>query len=353
MASRSRTSFAVFTLFAASCAPSAESEPADAGTTSTDTTALDNPERGWYSRKDIVVDRDFATAARVVHSYVRLVADRPASGSDRISRPDVRAGLVTRPRRLQHGSLAELAAMHFTYLNQDFHPDAVQAFKNGGCFDEISRRLGYRLWVKTADIPDSAPAGSTFQFRFVVQNDGFAAPLYDRPVYVVFDSGSGQPRKVALSGLAPTSGQPGETTVSVPFTIPSDLTTGPYRFALLAVRQDRRSPAPGRIRNPICERRHRHFLLGRGQGLQRPPAGSSDFPLDMNGSRGGRIGSVGASTSGSDHCPTIVRSREWRMGNARRWAVWCVPHVTYGLIGRYLWVRPILFAGSIRKFSGS
>jgi hypothetical protein len=129
-------------------------------------------------------------------------------------------------------ALAELAAMHFTYLNIDFHREAVQAFKSGGCFDEISRRLGYRLWIKTADFPDIATAGSTFQFRFVVQNDGFAAPLYDRPIYVVFDAGSGQPRKVALPGAAPTSWQPGETAISVPFTIPSDLTPGQYRFAL-------------------------------------------------------------------------------------------------------------------------
>ena len=129
-------------------------------------------------------------------------------------------------------ALAELAAMHFTYLNADYHPDAVQAFKSGGCFDEISRRLGYRVWIKTADFPDSAPAGSTFQLRFVVQNDGFAAPLYDRPVYVVFDAGSGLPRKVALPNVAPTSWQPGETAVSVLFTIPSDLTSGQYRFAL-------------------------------------------------------------------------------------------------------------------------
>jgi hypothetical protein len=69
-------------------------------------------------------------------------------------------------------------------------------------------------------------------FRVIVQNDGFAAPLYDRPVYVVFDAGSGQPRKVAPLGVAPISWQPGETTVSVPFTIPSDLPSGQYRFAL-------------------------------------------------------------------------------------------------------------------------
>jgi hypothetical protein len=82
------------------------------------------------------------------------------------------------------------------------------------------------------DAEHRALALGSFQFRFVVQNDGFAAPLYDRPVYVVFDAGSGQPRKVALAALAPTSWQPGETTVSVPFTIPSDLTSGQYRFAL-------------------------------------------------------------------------------------------------------------------------
>jgi hypothetical protein len=129
-------------------------------------------------------------------------------------------------------ALAELAAMHFTYLNSEYHPDAVQALKSGGCFDEISRGLGYRLWIKIADFPDSATAGSTFQFRFVVQNDGFAAPLYDRPVYVVFDAGSGEPRKVALPAVALTSWQPGETTISVPFTVPSDMTPGQYRFAL-------------------------------------------------------------------------------------------------------------------------
>jgi hypothetical protein len=69
-------------------------------------------------------------------------------------------------------ALAELAAMHFTYLNDDFHPDALQAFKDGGCFDEINRRLGYRLWVKTADFPTAPPQAARSNFGSLCKTTG-------------------------------------------------------------------------------------------------------------------------------------------------------------------------------------
>ena len=59
-------------------------------TCQTDGAALDNPERGWYSRKDIVIDRDFATAARIpgaghsrihAHRWVYWGWDIPHTGA--------------------------------------------------------------------------------------------------------------------------------------------------------------------------------------------------------------------------------------------------------------------------------
>jgi hypothetical protein len=79
----------------------------------TDTTALDNPERGWYSRRDIVVDRDFATAARIVHSYVRL--DSYKAGTDIGATDPVATGMQAGLQRLREQGRKTILRFAYNY----------------------------------------------------------------------------------------------------------------------------------------------------------------------------------------------------------------------------------------------
>ncbi len=42
-------------------------------------------------------------------------------------------------------SLEDLARMHWSVLNKDYHPDVLKRWISEGCMDEIKRRLGYRF----------------------------------------------------------------------------------------------------------------------------------------------------------------------------------------------------------------
>ena len=93
------------------------------------------------------------------------------------------------PRTDCSTALSELARYHFSYLNADFSTDVLNTWKTQGCYDEINRRLGYRLELRKVTYPKSAKIGSKFHVQIDIANTGFAAPMNQRPVYVIFTSG--------------------------------------------------------------------------------------------------------------------------------------------------------------------
>ncbi len=58
-------------------------------------------------------------------------------------------------------SLIDLARMHWSVINKDYHPDVIARWINEGCMDEIKRRLGYRLELQQAIISDSIKPSGT------------------------------------------------------------------------------------------------------------------------------------------------------------------------------------------------
>ena len=45
-------------------------------------------------------------------------------------------------------SQRDLKDYHWTYLNKDYNSDVLNGWASSGCYDEIVRRLGYRLVLK-------------------------------------------------------------------------------------------------------------------------------------------------------------------------------------------------------------
>ncbi|WP_306213882.1 DUF4832 domain-containing protein [Actinoplanes sp. RD1] len=78
---------------------------------------------------------------------------------------------------------AELAAYHWTYLNPSFHAGVLDSWGAAGRA-EASRRLGYRLRLLSLTQP--APGTVTIK----ITNDGYAAPLQNRPVHLILTTGT-------------------------------------------------------------------------------------------------------------------------------------------------------------------
>jgi hypothetical protein len=76
---------------------------------------------------------------------------------------------------------AEMARYHWTYLNPSFNADVLGSWGNAG-LAEASRRLGYRLRLTAATLPTSARRGASVTARITLTNEGYAAPVQNRPV---------------------------------------------------------------------------------------------------------------------------------------------------------------------------
>ncbi len=140
-------------------------------------------------------------------------------------------------------ALRELAYMRFSTLNVEFEQNVLQGWKNGGCYDEIARRFGYRFELVSANIPTSVSKSQNLVMSFDVKNTGFANPYNPRRLALILRNQTTKKiAKVVLnsSSLTPTNTmydprfwQPGTTTrVTLNHALPSRLPAGTYDLLL-------------------------------------------------------------------------------------------------------------------------
>jgi hypothetical protein len=128
-------------------------------------------------------------------------------------------------------ALSELESMHWTYLNEDFEPTVLQGFVNGGCYDEIDRRLGYRFRLVSGSYSSTLTRGDSLQVELQVANDGFASMFNQRPVFAVLYKGAEQ--YACQLAADPRTWQPNSvTTISQSCGLSSTMSSGTYALAL-------------------------------------------------------------------------------------------------------------------------
>ncbi len=126
-------------------------------------------------------------------------------------------------------TLQEMARFHWSAINQEYHPDVIQQWRNEGCFETIKRLLGYRLRLLTASLPDSVPPGGTFQLSLTLRNDGWANPYNPRNLEVILRHETTKEVYRLLTGVDPRYWQAGDTVrLSLEGGIPVDMPTGSY-----------------------------------------------------------------------------------------------------------------------------
>jgi hypothetical protein len=127
-------------------------------------------------------------------------------------------------------TLREMARLHFTEINQSYHPRIVSGWKRQGCLDEIRRRLGYRLALQTASFNEQVRPGGVMRLNITLTNTGFAAPVNPRPLNVVLD-GPGR-FVVTLGEVEVRRWEPGPASFAVSLRVPASAPAGEYRLAL-------------------------------------------------------------------------------------------------------------------------
>lgn len=81
--------------------------------------------------------------------------------------------------------LKEMERLRWTYINSAYEQNVLQGWKEQGCMEEISRRLGYRFRLLDATLPTQLKPTGTFSMRFRIANDGWANAINPRKLEVI------------------------------------------------------------------------------------------------------------------------------------------------------------------------
>ena len=119
-------------------------------------------------------------------------------------------------------TLKDCEDYHWTYLNIEYNRQVHNVWKDGGCWDEIERRLGYRL--SFADVYHSTPeAGQDMTVVLQIMNSGFAAPMNGRAVELILVDGKGKKTVYELNDVDPRYWFAGRTiNIEKAISIPAD-----------------------------------------------------------------------------------------------------------------------------------
>ncbi|HVV86263.1 MAG TPA: DUF4832 domain-containing protein [Kofleriaceae bacterium] len=128
-------------------------------------------------------------------------------------------------------AMAEMARMHFAYLNREYQGAVINGWVDQGCDSTIHRLLGYRfVMTRVAYTPKVAPGG-VLGLEVDIKNRGYSIPMNQRPIDVVLTSGSTRlTARLALDARRLPAGA--TTTVKASLRLPANLAAGTYTVSL-------------------------------------------------------------------------------------------------------------------------
>lgn len=88
-------------------------------------------------------------------------------------------------------TLKDMRDYHWTYINSEYNTQVISKWRQGGCLDEIERRLGYRLSLSDVFHTPSPAAGADMRIALRIKNSGFSAPINPRGFELILVDGNG------------------------------------------------------------------------------------------------------------------------------------------------------------------
>lgn len=100
---------------------------------------------------------------------------------------------------LRKKTLHEMERMHWDYINSRYSRQIINQWIDGGYYDEISKRLGYRLVLDSAEYQEEAIPGGAFKINICIKNVGFSSPFNPRMCELIIrNKKSGESYKALL-----------------------------------------------------------------------------------------------------------------------------------------------------------
>ncbi len=93
------------------------------------------------------------------------------------------------PRSACVSAQAEMRRLHYTYMNSQYHMDVLNGWRTEGCYDEVERELGYRLFVRQAAQSVNNIPGGVAYLQLHIANSGYASLVNARPAYLLLQNG--------------------------------------------------------------------------------------------------------------------------------------------------------------------
>jgi hypothetical protein len=131
---------------------------------------------------------------------------------------------VDAPRSEWPSASAEMARLHFSFLNIEYHPDVLASW--GDNITIAKQKLGYRFALTQSTVSQKH---GTVQVKLQLRNDGWAAPYNPRQVQLIFQN-SKHTYKVNVPADPRRWGA--GTTTTLNLTVPAPRASGTYKLLL-------------------------------------------------------------------------------------------------------------------------
>jgi hypothetical protein len=166
---------------------------------------------------------DYSSSIEELKDYLRLDTKYSPMGGETCS---------AHKRNSCSTTISEMEDFHWTYMNNEYHPSVLSTWRSEGCYEDIDKRLGYRLSLIRAEIPETLVAGNNNNIVIEITNTGFARPWYFRTPYIRYMQGEKIVSQVPLSNIDIRALAPQENTqITITTEVPANL-SGDYDIAL-------------------------------------------------------------------------------------------------------------------------
>jgi hypothetical protein len=190
---------------------------------------------GFHNDCYMANDTDAATFTGGLSDPLRAYAKTMAENSGFGGETCVGSDFLTNPASARIScaqALSEHPAYHMTWLNGSYAEEFMNSWKSGGCWDQISRSMGYRLQLDSVNHAPSASKGTAAAINVNLRNIGWARMFSKRALVVTLRNKSTGATITGSAGNLSTVASGASAQITVNVSIPAGAAAGTYDVLL-------------------------------------------------------------------------------------------------------------------------